>query len=78
VDLELGRREQNRIDLRFKQSKLLEKITIDQFDFAHHKSRKEHKNTILNLTHPEFISQKQDVILIGHPGVGNYAKLLLM
>lgn len=70
LDLELHRREQNRIDLRFKQSKLGEKVTIDQFDFDHHKSRKNHKNTILNLTHPEFINQKKDVILIGHPGVG--------
>lgn len=70
LDLELNRREQNRIDLRFKQSKLGEKITIDQFDFNHHKSRKNHKNTILSLTHTEFINQKKDVILIGHPGVG--------
>ncbi len=70
LDLELDRREQNRIDMRFKQSRLNEKITIDQFDFDHHKSRRDHKQTILNLTHPEFISQKKDVILIGHPGVG--------
>jgi DNA replication protein DnaC len=70
LNLELDRREQNRIDLRFKQSKLNEMVTIDQFDFDHHKSRKSYKNTILNLTQPEFISQKKDVILIGHPGVG--------
>lgn len=70
LDLELDRRQQNRVDLRFKQSKLNEKITIDQFDFDYHKSRKDQKNTILNLTHPEFINQKKDVILIGHPGVG--------
>jgi len=70
LDLELDRRKQNRIDLRFKQSKLGEKVTIDQFNFEYHKSRKNQKNTILNLTHPEFISQKKDVILIGHPGVG--------
>jgi len=70
LDLELERRKQNRIDLRFKQSKLNEKTTIDQFDFDYHKSRKDQKNTILNLTNPEFISQKKDVILIGHPGVG--------
>jgi hypothetical protein len=27
---------------------------------------------------PEFIKEKRDVIFIGHPGTGNYAKLLLM
>jgi len=78
LDLELDRRNQNRVDLRFRQSKLNEKITIDQFDFEFHRSRKEQKNTILNLTQTEFIDQKKDVILIGHPGVGNYAKLSLM
>jgi DNA replication protein DnaC len=70
MDLELERRKQSRIDLRFKQSKLNEEVTIDQFDFDYHKSRKDQKNIILNLTQPEFISQKKDVILIGHPGVG--------
>jgi len=70
LDLELDRRNQNRVDLRFRQSKLNEKITIDQFDFEFHKSRKDQKNTILNLTQTEFINQKKDVILIGHPGVG--------
>ncbi len=70
LDLELERRKQSRIELRFRQSKLNEQITMDQFEFEYHKSRKDQKNTILNLTHPEFISQKKDVILIGHPGVG--------
>ncbi len=70
LNLELDRRQQNRIDLRFRQSKLNEKITIDQFNFDYHKSRKDQKNTILNLTQTEFIDQKKDVILIGHPGVG--------
>jgi len=70
MNLELERRKQSRIDLRFRQSRLNEQITIDQFEFEYHKSRKDHKNTILNLTHPEFINQKKDVILIGHPGVG--------
>jgi len=70
MNLEIERRKQSRIDLRYKQSRLNSQITIDQFDFNHHKSRKNQKNTILNLTQPEFISQKRDVILIGHPGVG--------
>ncbi len=70
LDVELERRKQNRVDLRFRQSRLNEKITIDQFDFEFHKSRKDQKNTILNLTQTEFIDRKKDVILIGHPGVG--------
>ncbi len=70
MSLELERRRQSRVNLRFKQSKLNEKATIDQFDFDYHKSRKNQKNTILTLIHPEFIRQRKDVILIGHPGVG--------
>lgn len=70
LDLELEAREKNRITLRFKQSKLFEKLTIDQFDFNLHTSRKKQKNRILNLMDLEFIQQKKDIILIGNPGVG--------
>ncbi|MBC8457125.1 MAG: ATP-binding protein [Deltaproteobacteria bacterium] len=70
LDLELETREKNRIALRFKQSKLFEKPTIDQFDFNFHASRKKQKNRILNLMDLEFIQQKKDIILIGNPGVG--------
>ena len=70
LDLELEAREKNRIALRFKQSKLFEKPTIDQFDFNFHASRKKQKNRILNLMDLEFIQQKKDIILIGNPGVG--------
>lgn len=70
LDLELENRETNRIALRFKQSKLFEKPTIDQFDFTFHGSRKKQKNQILNLMDLEFINQKRDIILIGNPGVG--------
>ena len=70
LDLELEMREKNRIALRFKQSRLLEKPTIDQFDFDFHISRKKQKNRILNLMDLEFIKKKKDVILIGNPGVG--------
>ena len=70
LDLELESRERNRVALRFKQSKLLEKPTIDQFDFNFHGSRKKQKSRILNLLSLEFVKQKKDVILIGNPGVG--------
>jgi DNA replication protein DnaC len=61
LNLETERRKQSRIDLRFRQSKLNEKITIDQFDFTYHKSRKNYNNTILNLTTSEFVYHKKDV-----------------
>ena len=70
LDLELEIREKNRIAMRFKQSRLLEKPTIDQFDFNFHLSRKKQKNRILTLLDLEFIKQKMDIILIGNPGVG--------
>ncbi len=70
LELEMDRRNKNRIDLRFKQSKLNEKITIDQFNFDFHKSRKDLKNRLINLTQISFIELKKDVVLIGHPGVG--------
>jgi DNA replication protein DnaC len=69
-ELELESRHQNKIALRFKQSKLLEKPTIDQFNFDHHGSRKKQKSKILNLMTLDFIGQKKDIILIGNPGGG--------
>jgi len=70
LDVEMEGRSQNRIALRFKQSRLTEKPTIDRFDFAHHSSRQKQKNLILNLMDLEFVIQKKDIILIGNPGVG--------
>jgi DNA replication protein DnaC len=69
-DLELELRKKNRIERCFKQSKLYEKTTIDQFDFAFHSSRKNHKSRILNLMDLGFIKHRKDIILIGNPGVG--------
>jgi len=70
LDLELESRRKSSIALRFNQSKLFEKPTIDQFDFSFHISRKKQKNRILNLMAMDFITQKKDVILIGNPGTG--------
>jgi len=70
LEQELERRRQNRIALRYKQSKLGEKFTIDQFNFNHHQSRKANKNKILSLMTQEFIEQQKDIILIGNPGTG--------
>jgi DNA replication protein DnaC len=68
--LELEARRQSKIILRFKQSKLLETPTIDQFDFNFHISRKKQKGQILQLLNLDFIGHKKDIILIGNPGVG--------
>ena len=70
IDLEAEHRWQNAIKLRFQQSKLNEKLTIDQFDFNHHKSRKDQKTQILNLLNLSFVKEHKDVILIGNPGTG--------
>jgi len=70
ADIELEKRWQNAIDLRWRQSKLTEKITIDQFDFKHHKSRQDQKNRILNLMNLDFIRKQMDAIFIGNPGTG--------
>ena len=70
LDFELEARRIRRVALRFKESRLIEKPTIDQFDFNFHVSRKKQKTRILNLMSLEFIKQKKDIILIGNPGVG--------
>lgn len=70
LDLETEHRWQNSIKIRFQQSKLNQKITIDQFDFNHHKSRKNQKTQILNLFNLEFLKEHKDLILIGNPGTG--------
>jgi DNA replication protein DnaC len=69
-DLELEYRRLNRIALYFKKSRLTEKLTIDQFDFGYHRSRKDQKSKILDLTSLTFIQQKKDIIFIGNPGTG--------
>lgn len=70
LDLELEHRRQCRILLKYKQSKLFEKPTIDQFDFHFHTSRMKQKARILHLMDLVFIQQKKDIILIGHTGLG--------
>jgi len=70
LDIEIGCREKARIALRFKQSRLEEKNTIDQFDFTHHESRSKEKSRILSLVDLNFIHNKKDIIFIGNPGTG--------
>ena len=70
TELELEKRWQSAIKLRRDQSKLPEQLSIDQFDFNYHKSRKEQKNRIVNLLNLAFIKERMDVIFIGNPGTG--------
>jgi len=70
LEIELDCRKKARIILRFKQSRLGNKTTIDQFEFTHDESRRKYKNKILNLIDLQFIQDKKDVILIGNPGTG--------
>ena len=70
LDLELEHKRQCRVFLRYKQSKLLEKPTIDQFDFHFHVSRMKQKARILHLLDLAFVPQKKDLIFIGNTGRG--------
>jgi len=70
LDIELDAKRKNKIDRCFKESKLTDKFTIDQFDFNFHSSRSKQKTRILNLMSLEYIRLRNDVIFIGNPGVG--------
>jgi len=70
LELEAEARWQRAVKLRLQQSRLPEKLTIDQFDFHHHVSRKQQKSAILDLFNLHFIQSHTDVILIGNPGTG--------
>jgi DNA replication protein DnaC len=70
AEAETEHRLQSAIRLRFQQARLNEKITLDAFDFHHHKSRQDQKAQILDLLNLDFVSKHRDVILIGNPGTG--------
>lgn len=70
ADIEIEQRWQRSILQRWRGSGLKEKLTIDQFDFDHHRSRQDQKNRILQLLHLDFVSANSDVIFIGNPGTG--------
>lgn len=70
LDIEIEAKRQSRIDRLYKESRLSEKVTIDQFDFNYDKSRKDHQELIKNLMDLFFIHEKKDLILMGNTGVG--------
>lgn len=70
AELEIEHRWQAAIKLRYTQSKLPDRVSIDQFDFHHHNTRSEQKESILALLDLGFLREHMDVILIGNPGTG--------
>src|ERR1700739_4739697 len=70
ADLELEARHCRAIERRFKLSRLPAQPILDQFHFAHHKSRQQATNRILRLLELDFLKQGTSVIIIGNPGVG--------
>jgi DNA replication protein DnaC len=68
--IEIEQRWQRAILQRWRQSGLKEKLTIDQFDFDHHRSRKDQKTRLLQLLHLDFVLAHRDIIFIGNPGTG--------
>src|SRR5262250_3631126 len=70
ADLELESRHRRAIERRFKLSRLPAQPALDQFHFAHHKSRQQAKNRILRLLELDFLKQGTNVVIIGNPGVG--------
>jgi DNA replication protein DnaC len=70
ADLELEHRWHHAIPLRWRQSARTETLTMDQFDFDHHTSRKAQKTRLLTLCNLDCIAAHSDVMLIGNPGTG--------
>jgi DNA replication protein DnaC len=70
ADIEREPRWHNAIPLRWRQSARTDKLTLDQFDFDHHKSRQEQKTRILTLCNLDVVSDRGDLMLVGHPGTG--------
>src|SRR5208283_1283888 len=70
ADLELEARHSRAIERRFQLSRLPAQPTLDQFHFAHHKSRQQAKNRLLHLLDLDFLQQGTNVVISGNPGVG--------
>ena len=70
ANIALEHRWHNARHLRWRQSALTEKLTIDQCAFNHHKSRKAQQTRMLALCNLDCIAAPSEVMLIGHPGTG--------
>ncbi len=65
---EVAQKEQNRVDTVLKQSGLPFVKTIDEFDFAFQPGI--NRQQVMNLFDLSFIPRKENVVLLGPPGVG--------
>lgn len=70
IDLETEQRWKQTAYHRFKNSKIIDKYTMSDFDFDFHPSRKKNRSLILQLLECDFIEAKKDLIFIGNPGTG--------
>lgn len=70
LETEFEQRRKMAIDYRFKNSKLMDKFLISDFDFDFHPSRKQNRSLILQLLTTDFIEQQKDLVFIGSPGTG--------
>ena len=70
LDLENESRWKRAIENRLRNSKLIDKFLISDFDFKFHPSRQKNRSLILRLLECDFIEEKKDVIFIGNPGTG--------
>ena len=76
LEEEVAAKEQRRIETALKISGLPYIKSIDDFDFTFQPALDKQK--IMGLFDLSFIRQKGNVIFLGPPGVGNYAKFLVM
>ena len=67
ADLELEARRQRAIARRFHLSRLQTQLSIDSFDFHHHKSRLQIKSRVLRLLDLDFLKRGTNVVIIGNP-----------
>ncbi len=68
ADLELEARHQRAIARRFRLSRLQTQLSLDSFDFHHHKSRLQIKNRVLPLLDLDFPRKGTNIVIIGNPG----------
>jgi DNA replication protein DnaC len=73
---EVEQRQENQQRRRIKAAKFPFTKTLDEFDF----SRLEHVSsaTLWELASGDFIASRQNIVMIGNPGAGNYRRKLVM
>ena len=74
---EIANREANNLVKRLKAANLSNRCTFENFDFRFNE-RALPPQTIRDLATCRFLTQNQNIILCGPPGLGNYVKLSLM